>query len=97
MEYINDGKSFFSWHGLTAAALLKRCAQATPEQAAAMSHAASLMHAGEPVTVEEWAAAERASNEIERRLICSFVGPVRQNRHGHPWGGSHPALRKAPQ
>lgn len=58
-----------------------------------MSHVASLMHACEPITVDEWLAAENALNDVERRLIENWPHEVPLNRVGRPAGGIHPALR----
>lgn len=92
-EYINEGRPVSVYHGITAASLLRRCAQAAPEEAQAMAHAAALMHAAEPITEAEWMAAENAVNAVEARLIAAWSSPLKLNRHGQPWGGCHPALR----
>lgn len=89
---INDGAPTAVWHGITAAHLLRRCQQATTEESAAMGYVASLIHAGEPIAHDEWAAAERACHAVEARLVATWAAPVRLNRHGQPWGGMHPAL-----
>lgn len=91
--YINDGKPTALWNGLSADLFLRRCAQAEPDEAQAMSHVASLMHAGEPVTSEEFEAARRALLAVEKRLIKNYTGEVKLNRNGQPIGGIHPALR----
>lgn len=89
---INNGQPTGIWHGITASALLRRCAQGTADEAAAMSTVAGLMHAGEPITETEWAAAEAALRAVEQRLIDRYTGEVKLNRHGQPHGGTHPAL-----
>lgn len=89
---INGGAPTDVWHGLNAAHLLRRCQQATSEEAAAMGYVASLLHAGEPISEAEWAVAERACYAVEARLVATWTAPVRLNRHGQPWGGTHPAL-----
>ena len=92
MKYINFGMPTTKWHGITAEQLLRRCAQASEEQAQAMSLLAGLMHAGERITTREFAAAAVALHEVERRLIESWTGEVPVNRHGQAAGGQHPAL-----
>lgn len=92
--YINGGRPTRVWHGITDAELLLRCAQATPDEAAAMSTAAALMVHGE-CTEEEWCAAMRALHAVETRLIAEWEarhGKPRLNRFGRPYGGQHPAL-----
>lgn len=71
---INNGQPTQTWHGITAASLLRRCEQATPEEAAAMSTVASLMHAGEPISEAEWMAAESALHAVEKRLFGKSCG-----------------------
>lgn len=90
-EFINNGQATTMWHGISSARFVRRCAQATEQEAQAMSYVASLMMAGE-VTEEEFNAAETALNAVERRLIESYTGEVKLNRHGQPFGGIHPAL-----
>lgn len=91
-NHINDGQPTNIWHGITAAGLLRRCADATEEHARAMSLVASLMDAGEPITSEEFAAAEIALHATEAAIVAAYTGPVKLNRHGQPYGGIHPAL-----
>jgi len=93
---INNGQPTQAWHGITAAALLRRCEQALPEEAEAMSTVAALMHAGEPISEAEWMAAESAMHAVEKRLIENYTGEVKLNRYGQPHGGAHPALRAKP-
>lgn len=93
---INNGQPTQAWHGITAAALLRRCEQAAPEEAAAMSTVASLMHAGEPISEAEWMAAEGAMHAVEKRLVENYTGEVKLNRYGQPHGGVHPALLQKP-
>ena len=93
---INNGQPVQMWHGISAAALLRRCEQALPEEAAAMSTVASLMHAGEPISESEWMAAESAMHAVEKRLIENYTGEVKLNRYGQPHGGVHPALLQKP-
>lgn len=92
MSTINDGTAVKIWHGITAAHLLRRCAQATAEEASAMSAVASLMHAGESISEAEWSAAEGAMVAVEKRLIEGYNKEVPLNRYGQPYGGTHPAL-----
>lgn len=90
--YINNGQATSIWNGITAAKFLRRCEQATTEEAQAMSLVASLMHASEPITEEEFHTARAALFAVERRLIDNYTGEVKYNRHGQPFGGIHPAL-----
>lgn len=91
-KHINNGQPTTIWNGITAEKFLRRCEQATAEEAQAMSYVASLMHAAEPVTEEAFYAARAALVAVERRLIDNFAGEVKYNRHGQPLGGIHPAL-----
>jgi len=78
-------------NGISAAKLLRACQCAETHEAEAMSNAAALMHAGEPIPVEEWEAAHQALHSVQRRAMAKFVGPIRLNRFGRPFGGRHPA------
>lgn len=92
---INNGQPTNRWNGISHTTLLARCEQATPEEAAAMSTAASLMLAGECSTFE-WDAAMVALASVERRLCAEWEaqhGAPRCNRNGRILGGEHPALR----
>lgn len=94
MEKINNGNATNIWHGISHNHLIRRCAQAMADEAAAMSTAASLMMAGE-CTADEWHAAERALKAVEQRLREAWEaehGQPRLNRHGQYHGGQHPAL-----
>jgi len=91
-KYINNGQPTNTWHGITAASLLRRCEQADEQESEAMSLVASLMHAGEQITESEWSDAETALNSVEKRLVKNFTGEVKLNRYGQPHGGTHPAL-----
>ena len=94
LTMINNGNQTNVWHGITHDELLRRCAQATTDEAAAMSTAASLMLAGD-CTEPDWLAAERALRAVEQRLCAAWEaerGAPRLNRHGQYHGGQHPAL-----
>lgn len=91
-QYINGGQPTTIWNGITAEKFLWRCQQAEQVEADVMSYVASLMHAMEPVTVEEFEAARNALINVEQRLIENYTGEVKLNRHGQPFGGTHPAL-----
>ena len=91
-KYINNGQPTNIWNGITAEGFLRRCKQAHQTEAEAMSYVASLMNAGEAITVEEFEAARKAFVAVEHRLIESYIGEVKLNRHGQPMGGTHPAL-----
>lgn len=91
MTYINNGNATTIWHGITHNELLRRCAQATEEEACAMSFAAAMMVAGE-CSEQDWLAAEQAFNAVEKRLVANYAGEVKLNRYGRPHGGVHPAL-----
>lgn len=89
---ICDGQPTAVWHGISWQLFLKRCAQATDEEARLMGHVSSLMAAGEVVTHDEFAQAEAALRAVEKRLIANYPGEVKLNRRGLPHGGCHPAL-----
>lgn len=98
-QYIDGGRAVAMWHGITAAHLLRRCAQARAigrdGDADRMAHVASLMHAGEPITEREWCEMKAALHSVEAALVAAHEaahGPCRLNRHGQPHGGCHPAL-----
>lgn len=91
-KFINNGQPTVIWNGITAEKFLRRCEQATAEEAHKMSHAASLMHAAEPITEEDFYAARAALVDVEKRLVEKFTGEVKYNRYGQPFGGTHPAL-----
>lgn len=71
---------------------MRRCAQATDEEARVMGFVAGLMHGQEPITEDDFYAARAALCAVERRLIENYTGEVKYNRHGQPFGGTHPAL-----
>lgn len=93
---INNGSATSIWNGIPHDYLVRRCEQATAEEASAMSTAVALMVAGE-CSHEEWEAALRALHGVEQRLSADWERehgePVR-NRHGQILGGVHPALRQ---
>lgn len=94
-DYINDGNATTMWNGISHNYLLKRCADATPDEAATMSTAASLMAAGE-CTHAEWNSARAALAAVEQRLCEVWEhehGEPRRNKAGRIIGGEHPALR----
>lgn len=90
--YINDGRATTIWNGISAAKFMRRCAQADEDEAMAMGLVASLMHSGEPITEDEFHAARSALCAVEKHLIDKFSGEIKYNRHGQPFGGTHPAL-----
>lgn len=91
---INNGQATTIWNGISHTYLITRCAQATPDEADAMSTAASLMVAGE-CSYEEFNAARTALASVEDRMCAEWEKingkPVR-NRNGQILGGSHPAI-----
>lgn len=92
-NYINGGEPTLVWYGITPTQLLRRCDHATDDEANAMSFVAAMMHACEPISHDDFEKAQRSLRAVEKRLVAEFVGPVRVNRFGRPWGGAHPALR----
>lgn len=95
MNKINNGNATTMWQGISHGYLLSRCNQATPNQASAMSAAASLMIAGE-CSESDWADARAALAEVEFRLCAEWEaenGAPLKNRFGMLLGGHHPALR----
>ena len=93
-ELINDGKPTTIWNGIPHGYLLRRCEDATEEEAMAMSAAAALMGHGE-CTFPDWQAALTALRAVETRLCEKWEaenGAPLKNRHGFPLGGQHPGL-----
>lgn len=63
----------------------------TQEQVEAYSYAASLSAANEKDR-SAWNAAVSALKSAEKKAIETYMGEVKLNRNGQPFGGVHPAI-----
>lgn len=85
MQFINEGFPVTSWNDISLPRLIKRSQSpfCTPKQQENMQYVITLMQTYQPITIDEFALAEKALFAVEKKMLVDLTEPIAYDHNNY--------------